>query len=111
VAKLTQTHATQFMNGIPRTSWWQWFQQRHPEISIHLVEGLDISRAQGLFLATCNSFDENLQSLHNKHNYPLDHIWNCDEIGIQVGRQFMHKCLQKGDHNKSIAQYQNQRNG
>jgi len=64
------------------TSWWHWFKQRHPEISICLAEGLDISRAQGLTLTTYNSFYENLQSLYSKHNYLLNHIWNCDETSI-----------------------------
>jgi hypothetical protein len=88
VAKLTQTRATPFKNGILGTSWWHWFKRRHPKISIRLVEGLNISKAEGQTVVTCNSLYENLQSLYNKHNYPLDHIWNCDEIGIQVGKQF-----------------------
>jgi len=82
VVELTQTCATPFKNSIPGTSWWHWFKQKHLEISICLVERLDISRAQGLTLVACNSLYENLQSLYNKHNYLLDHKWNCDEIGI-----------------------------
>jgi hypothetical protein len=60
-----------------------------------LVEGLDISRAQGLTQATCNSFYENLQSLYSKHNYLPDHIWNCDETSIQLGRQSSAQVLAK----------------
>jgi hypothetical protein len=56
---------------------------------------LDISRAQGLTLAACNSFYENFQSLYNKHNYLPNHIWNCDKIGIQIGRQFGARVLAK----------------
>jgi hypothetical protein len=51
-------------------------------MSIHLEKGLDIYKAQGLALATYNSFYENQQSLYNKHNYFPNHIWNCDETGI-----------------------------
>jgi hypothetical protein len=87
VAKLTQTCATPFKNGILRTSWWHWFKQKHLEISIRMAERLDISRAQGITLATYNSFYDNLQSLYNKHNYFPNHKWNCDEIGIQANKQ------------------------
>jgi hypothetical protein len=33
--------------------------------------------------------------LYNKHNYVVDHIWNFDEIGIQVGRQLGARVLAK----------------
>ncbi len=56
-------------------------------MSIHLEKGLDIYKAQGLALATYNSFYENQQSLYNKHNYFPNHIWNCDETRIQASRQ------------------------
>jgi hypothetical protein len=29
-----------------------------------------------------------MQSLYNKDNYFPNHIWNCDETSIEVGRQF-----------------------
>jgi hypothetical protein len=53
-----------------------------------LAEGLNISKPQGLTPIACNSLYENLQSLYNKHNYLPDHKWNCDEIGIQAGKQY-----------------------
>ncbi len=111
VLKLTQTCVTPFKYGIPRTSWWRWFKQRHLEISIRLVEGLDIFKAQGLTPTIYSYFYENLQSLYNKHNYLPNHIWNCDEIGIKVGRQYGAWMFVKKDHNKSTTQYQSQGNG
>jgi hypothetical protein len=73
VGKLTQTTPTPFKHGIPRKTWWYWFSQRHPKISIRVVEGLEISRAQGLTIASYNFF-YNLQRLHIQHNYKSNHI-------------------------------------
>jgi hypothetical protein len=33
--------------------------------------------------------------LYNKHKYHVNHIWNSDESGIQVGRQARAKILAK----------------
>jgi hypothetical protein len=43
---------------------------------------------QGLTPNSCNFLYINLQSLYNQHKYNFNHIWNCDETWIQVGKQF-----------------------
>jgi hypothetical protein len=63
VAKVTQTRPTPFKNGMPIESWWHWFQNRHPNISIKVVETLEVSRAQGLTTNSYNTSYNNLQTL------------------------------------------------
>lgn len=41
-------------------------------------------------------FYQNLQNLYAHHNYLPDHIWNSNEIGIQVGKQFGVRILARG---------------
>jgi hypothetical protein len=52
------------MDGVPRNSWWKWFQKRHPHVNIKQVEGLEVSRAQGLTIDFCKSFYSNLATLY-----------------------------------------------
>jgi hypothetical protein len=40
VAEVTQTKPTPFKNGMPIESWWHWFQNRHPNISIKVAKRL-----------------------------------------------------------------------
>ncbi len=46
------------------------------------------------------AFYTNLQSLYNQFNYNLDHIWNFDEISVEVGKQFGTKILTKRGSNE-----------
>jgi hypothetical protein len=55
-------------------------------------------------------FLHNLQSLYNQHNYNFDHIWNYDEIGIQVGRQSGTKVLARRGFNAFTSSSQNCKN-
>ena len=32
------------------------------------------------------TFYKNLEELYEKYQYPLEHIWNCDESGAQAGQ-------------------------
>jgi hypothetical protein len=88
VAELTQTKDTPFRNGILGNSWWYWFKRRHLKVSIWKVEGLEVCKAQGLTLASYNSFHTNMQSLYNQHNYITNHVWNLDKTRIQINKQF-----------------------
>ncbi len=69
-----------------RDSWWYWFKCKHPELNICLAKGLNINKAQGLIVSSWNLFYQNLTSLYTHHQYKPNHIWNYDEIGIQIGR-------------------------
>ncbi len=87
VAEITQIKPTPFHDDVPKNSWWKWFQKGHPKISIKQIEGLEVSKAQGLTINSCKSFYSNLATLYQQHKYKPDHIWNLDKTRIQVGRQ------------------------
>jgi hypothetical protein len=53
---------------------------------LRLAQGLDSKRARSLSAVNVNSFYENLSCLYDAHNYSPSHIWNCDETGVQAGR-------------------------
>jgi hypothetical protein len=86
VAMITQGRDTPFTNGIPGPGWLRSFRRRHPELSLRLAQGLDSKRARSLSAVNVNSFYENLSCLYDAHNYSPSHIWNCDETGVQAGR-------------------------
>jgi hypothetical protein len=85
VAEATQLHDTPFKDGIPRAGWVRWFRKCHPEISVRMSQGLDCGRARGLCSENVSSFYENLEVMLAKR-YEASHIWNCNELGAQVGR-------------------------
>jgi hypothetical protein len=37
---------------------------------------------QGFTIAFCSKFYTSLVSLYNLHQYPFDHMWNNNEIGV-----------------------------
>jgi hypothetical protein len=74
VVELTQTKPTPFKNGILGNSWWYWFQHQHPKLSIQLVKGLNVYKAEGLTSQSCDIFYQYLQTLYTQHKYNLDHI-------------------------------------
>ncbi len=45
VPKVTQTILTPFKNVVLGEFWWHWFQNKHPNMSIRVVEVLEVSRA------------------------------------------------------------------
>ena len=86
VALLTQERPTPFTNGIPGPAWARWFKKRHPNLALRQSQGLDVARAKGLCPTNVSTFYANLQELYEKHDYPPERIWNCDESGAQAGR-------------------------
>ena len=84
VALLTQERPTPFTNGSPGPAWARWFKKRHPNLALRQSQGLDVARAKDLCLANVSTFFANLQELYEKHDYPPERIWNCDESGAQV---------------------------
>jgi hypothetical protein len=86
VFELTQTRPTPFTDGIPGSSWMKWFRRRHPYLTLRSSQGLELIHARGMCPENVSTFYKNLKLLYMEHNYPLDHIWNCDESGAQVGR-------------------------
>ena len=86
VFEITKDRVTPFKNGIPGDGWLRWFKHRHPELTLRVSQALEASRAQGLCKENVQSFYENLNHLYSLHKYPPDRVWNCDESGVQAGR-------------------------
>jgi hypothetical protein len=49
--------------------------------------------------------------MYEKHNYDAKHIWNSNEIGIQVSRQLSVEVWQSEVHIKFITLYLGPKNG
>ena len=86
VAHIFQTRPNPFKNGLPGRSWWVGFRTRHPDLTIRTAEGLDRDRAVMLRSIIVADFYNNLSTLYAANHYEPTHIWNCDETGVQAGR-------------------------
>ena len=84
VALLKHENITSFKNRILGNSWLTWFWKRHPNLTTRQSQELEFARAKGLCAKKVASFYKNLQQLYDKHNYPLENIWNCDESEAQT---------------------------
>ena len=86
VFEIVQDRVTPFKDGIPRDGWLRWFKNRHPELTLRVSQALEASRAKGLCKDNVQSFYDNLDHLYTLHKYPPERVWNCDESGVQAGR-------------------------
>ena len=87
VAQATQTRDTPWSDiGMPGKTWLKSFRQRHLELVARKSQPLELDRARGLCPNTLAILYCNLKYLYNTFNYPVGHIWNCDEYGVQDGR-------------------------
>ena len=43
-----------------------------------------MARARALYLATIETLYSNLECLYTSYNYPTNHIWNCDDLYVQI---------------------------
>jgi hypothetical protein len=82
----------------------RWFRKCHPEISVRMSQGLDSGRARGLCPKNVSSFYENLEVMLVK-GYEASHIWNCDELGTQAGRNGGGRVLVKNRGTKCTLHY------
>lgn len=95
VARIIQTRCTPFKDGIPGKGWMKWFHHRHPNLALQTVEGLDLARARNLCPDGVQSFYQNLVEMYQQHKYDTSHVWNCNETGVQAGRQRSAQVLAK----------------
>ena len=86
VFEITKDRVTPFKNGIPGDGWLRWFKHRHPDLTMRVSQALEASRANGLSKENVQSFYDNLNHLCTLHMYPPECVWNCDETGVQAGR-------------------------
>ncbi len=76
---MTQERLTPFKNRILGWGWLQWFRKHNPNLSLHVVQGLEVGHAKGLCLSNVVIFYDNLQQAYDLHNYTTSKTWNCDE--------------------------------
>ena len=87
VALATQCRKTPWSaTGVPGKGWLRRFKRRHSELATRRSQGLEVARARALCPATAETLYTNLEYLYTSYNYPPNHIWNCDESGVQAGR-------------------------
>jgi hypothetical protein len=55
---------------------------------MYIAKGLNVSKAQGIINQTCHTSYFNLEKLYTQHKYPPTHIYNSNEIRVQVGSQY-----------------------
>ena len=86
VKLICEDRITPFHEGIPRRSWWYWFQQRHPHLVLRRPEDLDTARAKGLSKEICDQFYRFLTNIYDEGRYPPSRIWNADETGLSAAQ-------------------------
>jgi len=86
VGILTQRRFTPFIDVVLGVGWIKCFKNRHSELCIRKAQALDQKRAKHLCPKNVNSFYENLKELYDMYNYQTNHVWNCDETGVQAGK-------------------------
>ena len=69
-----------------RGGWMRGWKRRRPELSLRTAQALDTARAKGLCKENVASFYDYLEKLYSMHGYSPDRVWNCDESGLQAGK-------------------------
>jgi hypothetical protein len=82
---MTQERLTPFKNKSPCWGWLRWFKKHNLDLSLHVVQGLEVGRANGLCPSHVVIFYDNLQQAYDLHNYTTSRIWNCDESNAHGG--------------------------
>ena len=87
VAVATQGRSTPWSgSGVPGKGWLKRFRRRHLQLVNRHSQGLEVARARALNPTTAETLYANLEFLYSSYKYPLAHIWNCDESGVQAGQ-------------------------
>lgn len=84
VSKITMSRDTPFCEGIPGGGWMRGWRNRHPELTLHVLQALETALVRGLCKDNVKSFYDNLHMLYNLHKYSPNRIWNRDESGVQA---------------------------
>jgi len=67
-------------------NWNRKFEKRHPEVRAAKPAKLDPKRAKHFNEVIIGDFYDKWEDLNDRHNgIPLEHMWNWDEKGIQMG--------------------------
>ncbi|KAF5342713.1 hypothetical protein D9758_015870 [Tetrapyrgos nigripes] len=82
---LLGSYATHVCGRELGASWPQRFLNRHPDLKIKLTQSLESCQAKALNQKTANDHFDLLESTIKEFNIDLEHMWNMDERGIQLG--------------------------
>jgi len=82
VSEITMFKATPFIEGILGRGRKRW----HPELTLGASQAPETARARGLCKENVKNFYDILEMLYPRDNSPPDKIWNCDESGVQAGK-------------------------
>ncbi len=82
VVEITQERLIPFKNGIPSWGWLQWFREGNLDLSLCIIQGLEVGCAKGLCITNVATFYNNLQHVYNLHDYDANRIWSCDESDV-----------------------------
>jgi len=77
---------TPFQNGIPSGGWMTGWKHSHPELSLCTSQALDVNKNERIMQGECYRLLQQFRSILCVHKYSPDCIWNCDESGLQVGK-------------------------
>lgn len=69
----------------PGSTWIRTFLKRHPDVVLGKPSGLDPKRAQAFNQSTVARHFDLLKAMVDKHNIPVENIYNMDEKGVQRG--------------------------
>jgi hypothetical protein len=69
VVEITWEIITPFKNGILGWKWLKWFKKRILDLSLRVVQGLDVGRAKGVCPTNVASFYTILTKAYNAHDY------------------------------------------
>ena len=65
-----------------RKDWLQGFMHRHKELCLRQPEATSAARIKSFNPQTINKFFDLFEAVMEKHKFPPQRIFNCDEIGI-----------------------------
>ena len=95
VAEITQLRITSLKNGSLGDFWITCFRDRHLDLVLRVLQGLNHKRAGALNPQIVAQFYINVESFYNEHHYDSSCIWNIDESRCQALQNGLAKVFTK----------------
>lgn len=73
--------------------WFKNFLRRNSELSMRSAQGTSVARIKGFNKKSVEDFFSILEAEYEKHNYPANRIFNCDETGLTIVQSKIPKVL------------------
>ncbi len=75
---------TPFKKNIPGVDWFDSLKKRHPELCVKKTDKLSVTRAKAMNKEIMQDYFGKLKTKLEELEVGPEHIWNCDEINIQL---------------------------